>query len=165
MRPPHFSANMPGYLKRVHGLVMILFYTNGTLSWPIAQPPTWRTRRRNSSEISPQTYPGRLNPPETEVPFGKAFRITKARKCPHQVKGGWGRGWQIDFCNSWIRFNSVAALASWPPEKKKKKNCPLLKPIMEQKTNSVVKNKRQQISHSPHCTLALVKGSNEPHEA
>ena len=56
---------------------------------------------------------------------------------------------------------SQAALA----EKKEKKNCSLLKLIMEQKSYSVVKKQEQQIPHEPHCALALVKGINGSHEA
>ena len=51
--------------------------------WPFAQPPTWRARCCNSSDLSPGTCPARLNLPGTAVPADIASRVTKARKPPH----------------------------------------------------------------------------------
>ena len=54
--------------------------------WSFAQPPTWRARCCNSSDLSPGTWPARLNLPGTAVPADIASRVTKARKPPHHDK-------------------------------------------------------------------------------
>ena len=53
--------------------------------WPFAQPPTWRARCCNSSDLSPGTSPARLNLPGTCSPswYTSASRVTKACKPPH----------------------------------------------------------------------------------
>ena len=53
---------------------------------PFAQPPTWRARCCNSSDLSPGTCPARLNLLGTVVPADIASRVIKASKPPHHDK-------------------------------------------------------------------------------
>ena len=70
------------FLKSTCGFRNIRCFT-GKGYWPFAQPPTWRARCCNSSDLSPGTCPARLNLPGTAVPADIASRVIKARKPPH----------------------------------------------------------------------------------
>ena len=89
---PHLSSSFSVAHKTAScGFHNIKCYT-GKGYWLFAQPPTWRTRCCSSSDLSPGTFPARMNLPGTAVPAEIASRVTKAPKPPHHrrcsTKGG-----------------------------------------------------------------------------
>ena len=79
---PHLSSSCSVAHKAARGFRNMKYFT-GKGYLPFAQPPTWRARCCNSSDLSPGTCPARLNLPGTAVPADIVSRVTKARKTPH----------------------------------------------------------------------------------
>ena len=86
MSSPHLTYPLCALLRIRPQVSRNIRCFTGKGYWPFAQPPTWRARCCNSSDLSPGTCPARLNLPGTTVPADIASRVIKVCKPPHQDK-------------------------------------------------------------------------------